>query len=118
MKISRERFEELVFDISEAVLARLPSDLRAEAETVILAIADEPPEGEDLLGLYDGVPLVERGPDDLLWEPDRITLFYEPLLAAADTEEELRREIRITLVHELGHFFGFNEDELRERGWE
>ncbi len=118
MKVSRARFEELVFDTAEAVLAKLPPDLRAEAASVILDIADEPPEGEDLLGLYEGVPLVERGPDDVRLEPDRITLFCAPLAAVADNEAELRREIHITLVHELGHFFGFDEEELRERGWE
>jgi predicted Zn-dependent protease with MMP-like domain len=120
MRVSREFFEELVFDIAEEVLGRLPPDLRVQAERVMLDIVDRPGEeqGEDLLGLYEGVPLVERGADDVLMQPDRITLFFEPLAAAARTEEELRHEIRVTLVHELGHFFGFDEDELAERGWD
>ena len=123
MRISRERFEELAFEIAEAILAELQPDLRAEAETVILEIEDRPtPEqipgpGQTLLGLYEGVPLVQRHADAVLMQPDRITLFREPLQASARTEVELRRHIRQTLIHELGHFFGFDEDELEERGW-
>jgi predicted Zn-dependent protease with MMP-like domain len=120
--VSRRRFEELVFACAEALLAELPPPLRAEAASVILDVADRPtsdqdPEGAGLLGLYEGVPLVERRPDDLFFAPDRITLFYEPLVEQAGTEAALRREIRVTLVHELGHFFGFDEDELEARGW-
>ncbi len=122
MPISRRHFEDLVYQIAEAVLEQLPDELRAEAASVVLEVADAPtaeqdPEGEGLLGLYEGVPLVERRPDDVYFQPDRITLFYRPLLEAAPTEAELRREIRITLVHELGHYFGYDEDELTARGW-
>ncbi|HLE29219.1 MAG TPA: metallopeptidase family protein [Anaerolineales bacterium] len=122
MRLSRERFEELTFEIAEAVLDELPPDLRAEAETVVLEIADqatpEQTQGRGaLLGLYEGVPLVERHADSTLLQPDRITLFREPLQALARTEVELRRQIRKTLIHELGHFFGFDEDELHARGW-
>jgi predicted Zn-dependent protease with MMP-like domain len=123
MRISRERFEELTFEIAEAVLAELPPDLRAEAETVVLEIEDRPtPEqipgpGQTLLGLYEGVPLVQRHADAVLMQPDRITLFREPLQTLARTEVELRRQIRKTLIHEIGHFFGFDEDELKRRGW-
>lgn len=122
MPISRRRFEDLVYQIAEALLEQLPDELQAEAASVVLAVADAPtaeqdPEGDGLLGLYEGVPLVERRPDDLLFQPDRITLFYQPLIEVAPTEAELRREIRVTLVHELGHFFGYDEDELTARGW-
>ena len=123
MRISRERFEELTFEIAEAILAELQPVLRAEAETVILEIEDRPtPEqipgpGQTLLGLYEGVPLVQRHADAVLMQPDRMTLFREPLQALARTEVELRRQIRKTLIHELGHFFGFDEDELKRRGW-
>ncbi len=123
MRVSRERFEELAFDIAEAILAGLPPDLRAEAETVILDIADRPAskqspgEGWTLLGLYEGVPLVERHADSVLLQPDRITLFQGPLQSLARTEVELRHQIRKTLIHELGHFFGFDEEELKRRGW-
>lgn len=122
MPVSRQRFEQLVEEAAEALLAELPPHLRAEAATVVLRVAARPsrqqdPDGAGLLGLYEGVPLVERRPDEILWEPDCITLFYEPLAAEAASEAELRHEIRVTLVHELGHFFGFDEDELEARGW-
>ena len=123
MRISAERFEQLAFEIAEAVLAGLPDDLRSEAETVILEIADQAMPGQagdrrgTLLGLYEGVPLIARHADSVVLYPDRITLFRLPLQGLARTEVELRRQIRKTLVHELGHFFGFEEHELDERGW-
>ena len=116
MRISPERFEELAFEEAEHVLAQLPPDLRAEAETVVLEL-EARSEGEPLLGLYQGVPLVDRHIDTVLLQPDRITLFHEALQSMARTETELRRGIRRTLIHELGHFFGFEEAELRRRGW-
>ena len=123
MRVSRERFEELAFEIADELLATLPPDLRAEAETVILEVQERPDperlpgEGRTLLGLYEGVPLVERHADSVLLQPDRITLFQRPLQSLARTEVELRHQMRKTLIHELGHFFGFDEDELKKRGW-
>jgi predicted Zn-dependent protease with MMP-like domain len=123
MRISKERFEVLAFEIAAKILEELPPDLRAEAESVILNVEDRPDperlpgEGRTLLGLYEGVPLVERHADGLLLQPDRITLFQQPLQAMARTEVELRHHLRRTLIHELGHFFGFDEDELKRRGW-
>lgn len=117
MRVSPEHFEELVFETAEAVLAELPPDLRAEAETVVLNIEARADDDRLLLGLYEGVPLVERHIDNVLLQPDRITLYHETLQTMARTETELRRQIRKTLIHELGHFFGFDEEELRRRGW-
>jgi predicted Zn-dependent protease with MMP-like domain len=111
-----EKFTELATAILDDLLQKLPPDLRAEATTVLLDIEADSGDAE-LLGLYEGVPLVERRPDDVRFEPDRITLFYMPLLEMCADEVELRREIRITLVHEFGHFFGFEEGELEARGW-
>jgi len=123
MRVSREDFEKLTFEIARAVLAELPPDLRVEAETVILDVVEEPTPQQaerwdrNILGLYEGVPLVERLADSVILQPDHITLFHYPLQAIARTEVELRHHIRRTLIHELGHFFGFDEDELHERGW-
>jgi predicted Zn-dependent protease with MMP-like domain len=120
MRVSPERFEQLAFEVADDVLAALPEGLRAEAETVILDIATPEQTGErrgTLLGLYEGVPLIARHADSAVLYPDRITLFRLPLQGLARTEVELRRQIRKTLVHELGHFFGFEEDELEARGW-
>ena len=123
MRVSAERFEQLAFEVAEAILADLPPNLRAEAETVVLETAAQPrPDQNDrwdglLLGLYEGVPLVNRHADSTLLVPDRITLFQLPLQSLARTEVELRRQIHKTLIHELGHFFGFDEAELHRRGW-
>lgn len=123
MRVSREHFEKLTLEIARAILAELPPDLRAEAETVILDILEEPTPQQaekwdrNILGLYEGVPLVQRLADSVILQPDRITLFHQPLQATARTEVELRHQIRRTLIHELGHFFGFDEGELHERGW-
>ena len=122
MRISPERFEALAFEEAEAVLGQLPPDLRAEAETLLLLTADrnagDQPRSQFMtLGLYEGVPLVERHADSVLLAPDRITLFRLPLASLAQTEAELRQRMRKVLIHELGHFFGFDEEELRVRGW-
>jgi len=118
MKVTLERFEQMVFEIAEEALGRLTPELRLAAGQVVLSVDAEAPEDEpDLLGLYEGVPLTERKPDDVFWEPDRITLFYAPLAAMCADEAELRAEIRLTLIHEYAHFFGFEEAELAKRGW-
>jgi len=125
MNISKKKFEELVHSIAAQVVDSLPPDLRADAVKVILEVADKPSpdqldeddEGDDLLGLYEGVPLVERHPDDVILEPDRVTLFRIALTEMCENEEELRQEIRATIIHELGHYFGFDEDDLEKRGW-
>jgi predicted Zn-dependent protease with MMP-like domain len=117
MRVSLERFDELVFEEAEHVLAQLPPDLRTEAETVLLLVEGRPEDERWLLGLYEGVPLVARHVDSTLLQPDRITLYHLPLQNLAHTESELRLQIRKTLIHELGHFFGFDEAELRRRGW-
>src|SRR5712692_11510142 len=101
MRISPERFEALAFEEAEAVLAQLPPDLRAEAETVVLNIADRSSRDEAgdggafvTLGLYEGVPLVQRHADSVLLQPDRITLFRLPLQSLAGSETQLRRQLR------------------------
>jgi predicted Zn-dependent protease with MMP-like domain len=126
MHISADRFEKLAFKIADEVLAGLPPDLRADAEEVILDIADRPTSEQldrggytdgILLGLYEGVPLIRRRSNSVLLQPDRITLFRLAIASMCRTEVELKAQIRKTLVHELGHYFGFSEDELEARGW-
>lgn len=126
MNISSDRFEKLVLNAERDVLAKLPPDLRADAEQVILDIADRPtPEqlhraeagAESLLGLYEGVPLIHRHANSVILHPDRITLFRPPISSMCRTEVELKAQIRKTLIHELGHYFGFSEGELEARGW-
>src|SRR5258708_36777081 len=106
MRLSPEQFDALAFEEAEAVLAQLPPDLRAEAETVLLAVedrrlTDQRQPGLMTLGLYEGVPLVERHADTVLFTPDRVTLYRLPLQSLARSEAELRQRVRKTLIHEL-----------------
>lgn len=100
----------------------LDPDLREKARDIIFDVENMPPAGaggeteDDLLGVYDGVPLPERHIDQPFSGPDRIILYRLPLCAMCAGELELRREIRITILHELGHFFGFDEGELEKQG--
>lgn len=121
MHCTRSHFEMLVKKASAEIVGSLPEELRSKARHVLICAADAPSPGEedygeDLLGLYEGTPLPERFIDQPPVLPDRITLFRKPLTAVCDNEWELREEIRATIIHELGHFFGFTEEELEERG--
>ena len=100
-----------------AALASLPPHLAKGLENVSVVIEDEHPEDPDLFGLYEGVPLPDRG--DMAGElPDRITIYRLPLEEEFPDSAELEREIRITVLHELGHYFGLDEDRLAELGYE
>jgi predicted Zn-dependent protease with MMP-like domain len=125
MHISPNRFEQFVVEAEDAVLAQLPPDLAGDAQQVVLIVADYPtrdqiknlPPGHTLLGLYEGIPLVHRSPNTVLLQPDRITLFRGPITARCATEAEVKTQVHKTLIHELGHYFGFSEAELEARGW-
>ena len=105
-------------------LERIPDDLQAAIENVAVTVEDRPsvedllsvglnPKTDTLLGLYQGVPLPERGPSTYgLDLPDRIVVYRRPLLEACFSRRELLDEIRDTVIHELGHYFGLPEDEL------
>ena len=125
LSIPPARFEILV----ARALDRLPAEFQAHMENVSVIIAEapdpellaamgmDPDDPEDtLFGLYEGVPLTERGFDDVLL-PDSITIFRRPLLEWAETEQEIVDEVRITVLHEIGHFFGMDEDRLDELGY-
>lgn len=102
----------------DRALDDLPDDLvRLVENVVVLVEADAPVEDPDLLGLYDGLALTERQANHAGMLPDRILLFRGPLLDMADTVEELEEEIRITVVHEVAHHFGFDDARLHELGW-
>ena len=105
-------FEERV---SRAV-ASLPPELLQAIRNVEISVEDEHPADPDLFGLYHGVPLTERGVEAPL-EPDTISIYYLPLAEDFPDPEELREEIRITVLHELGHYFGMDENRLDELGY-
>jgi predicted Zn-dependent protease with MMP-like domain len=119
--VSREEFEALV----EEALAQLPTEFRAALDNVAVMVEEEPsnedleevgidpqdPDRDELLGLYQGVPLPER---DSFYSalPDRVLVFRGPILRSADSRRQVVREIRETVQHELGHYFGLAEEEL------
>src|SRR3990170_2297739 len=106
--LSRQRFERLVM----RALAAFPEEFRLRLENVAVVIKDEPPaDMPDIVGLYEGVPLIERSLADITL-PDRITLFKGPIERACRTEEELEAEVKLTVLHEVGHFFGLEEAQL------
>ena len=114
--MSREEFEDAV---SEA-LDRIPADLAGMMDNVVVLVEDDPPDGDsELLGLYEGTPLTER---DGWWAsgslPDRITIFRNPTLAVCETAEEVVEEVRVTVVHEIAHHFGIDDERLHELGWD
>ena len=113
--MSREAFEDAVGEALDGV----PEELARMMDNVVVLVEDEPPPGDgDLLGLYEGTPLTER---DSWWAsgslPDRITIFRLPTLAVCDTVDEVVDEVRITVVHEIAHHFGIDDERLHELGW-
>lgn len=114
LDLDAEAFEALVID----ELDRLPDEMIDGLDNVIFVTQDRPDDGSlDLLGIYDGVALTERGQYGFGELPDRIILFREPLLAISGDLDELRDEIHVTLVHEIAHFYGIDDAELHRLGW-
>jgi predicted Zn-dependent protease with MMP-like domain len=104
-------------DHVRAALDSLPPHIAAALKNVAVVVEDENREDPDLFGLYEGVPLPERG--DMAGSlPDRIAIYRLPLQEEFPDPAELEEEIRITVLHELGHYFGLDEDRLAELGYE
>ena len=104
-------------DHVRAALDELPPHIAEALQNVAVVVEDENAEEPDLLGLYHGVPLPERG-DMAGTLPDRISIYRIPLEESFPDADELRSEIRITVLHELGHYFGLDEDRLAELGYD
>jgi predicted Zn-dependent protease with MMP-like domain len=104
-------------DVVRSALDTLPPEIARGLRNVAVVVEDENPEDPDLYGLFEGVPLTEGGPGpgDL---PNRIAIYRRPLEDDFSDVGELREEIRITVLHELGHYFGLDEDRLAELGYE
>jgi len=112
--LSDKAFDKAVDDAIDQV----PDEFIALLDNVVILVEDSPPDDEpDLLGVYDGVPLTERGDTYGFVAPDRIILYRDTLKAMCDTTDELVAEIAVTVVHEIGHYFGIDDDELDEMGW-
>jgi predicted Zn-dependent protease with MMP-like domain len=110
----RDRFEELVGD----ALDEVPQELLDLMDNVVILVEDDPPAGEpNLLGLYEGHALTDRG-----WEysgvlPDRILIFRNPILAICQDEDDVIDEVAVTVVHEIAHHFGIDDARLHALGW-
>lgn len=111
VEVTDEEFEELV----EKALARVPKEFTDQLENIAIVIEEESPRGR-LLGLYHGVPLTKgRG---FAWElPDVITIYQKPLQRISQTLEELEEQVYVTVVHEIGHYFGLDDERLHELDW-
>jgi predicted Zn-dependent protease with MMP-like domain len=107
------RFEDHV----RAALDSLPDHLAAALRNVAIVVEDENPDDPDLYGLYEGIPLPERGGDAPGQLPDRIAIYRRPLIEDFPDPAELEKEIRITVLHELAHYFGIDEERLDELGY-
>jgi predicted Zn-dependent protease with MMP-like domain len=105
-------------DHVRSALESLPAELREAMSNVEIVVEDENREDPDLYGLYLGVPLVDRGESYAGALPDKIAVYRIPLEEEfGDDPELLEEEIRITVVHEIAHHFGIDEDRLAELGW-
>lgn len=111
--ISREHFDELV----DEALASLPKELSSQIDNVAIIVDDRPP--GHLFGLYEGIPLTKRGGRTSYSGvmPDRITLFQQTILRSCSSEEQVREQIRKTVLHEVAHHFGISDPRLDELGW-
>ncbi|MDQ0675591.1 putative Zn-dependent protease with MMP-like domain [Pseudarthrobacter siccitolerans] len=120
-RMSADEFETAVQDALDSI----PEKLAQAMDNVAVFIDDDyaPRPGEDpdtvLLGLYEGVPLTER---DSWWDagslPDRITIFREPILEICGSREDVIHEVAVTVVHEIAHHFGIDDERLHELGWD
>ena len=114
VEVDEERFAELVGQAFDT----LPPELAALMDNVVLFIEDDAPEDDpDLLGLYDGIALTERWGAPMMELPDRIFIFRNNLLDMCESVEQLEDEVRITVVHEVAHHFGIDDDRLHELGY-
>lgn len=114
IEVSEDRFAELV----EAAFAAVPVELAALLDNVVLFIEDDaPPEDPTLLGFYDGIPLTERDTSYGGVMPDRIYVYRNPTLEICNSEQDVIEEVGITVVHEIAHHFGIEDDRLHELGY-
>jgi predicted Zn-dependent protease with MMP-like domain len=114
MHMSAEEFE---LHVAEA-LDEIPDELAALIDNCVILVEDyPPPDLPGTLGLYSGIPLTQRG-QYYTGLPDRILIFRYPILSICDTSEQVIEEIRITVVHEIAHHFGIDDDRLHELGYD
>jgi predicted Zn-dependent protease with MMP-like domain len=124
MKLSNEEFDRIV----QRAIRRIPEEIRQHLDNIVISVRKRPsrrlledmdlPPDEPLLGVFEGVSLLERSVTEPPLYPDTIFLFQEPLQEMCETLEELEEEIEITVVHEVAHYLGMTEERLEELGYE
>ncbi len=113
VRMNPQRFDELVSD----ALDLIPPELTDAMDNVVVLVEGRHPEDGELLGLYEGVALTERDSDYFGSLPDAITIYREALLDVCESEDEVVEEVAITVIHEIAHHFGIDDDRLHELGW-
>jgi predicted Zn-dependent protease with MMP-like domain len=112
--MKREDFVRLV----EEALDSLPKEFRKRMSNIAVLVEDLPaeplPSGKLLLGLFHGVPMTRKSVFDLPTGPDYVMLYQKNIEAVCSTEEEIREQIRMTVIHEVGHYFGMDEEQLKD----
>jgi predicted Zn-dependent protease with MMP-like domain len=111
--MSAQRFDELVSD----ALDLIPPKLAAAIDNVVVLVENRHPEEPELLGLYEGIALTERDTTYAGALPDTITIYRDALLDICDSDEHVVEEVAITVIHEIAHHFGIDDDRLHELGW-
>jgi len=115
LDMTAERFEALVVEALDDV----PDELMDLVVNLVVVVEDDAPADDpELLGLYDGIPLTER---DTMYGgvlPDRISIYRRPTLAICDTDDDVREEVAVTVVHEIAHHFGIDDERLHELGYD
>ena len=121
--MDRSQFEKLV---REAV-QELPEEFRTRLQNIVITVEDYPTEelkeqmevspGDTLFGLYEGVPLTERGFFEQPLYPDRIFIFQRAIEDECNSVEEIKHEVKTTIVHEVAHFFGIDDEYLEKLGY-
>ena len=108
-----QQFEELVAD----ALDEVPAELMKLLDNVVVLVEDRNPDEPDLLGLYEGYALTERGWDHSGALPDRIMIYREAICDICEDEDQVAEEVTITVVHEIAHHFGIDDARLDALGW-
>lgn len=111
--MTADRFEELVGD----ALDLIPVELASAIDNVVVLVEPLNPEEPGLLGLYHGVALTERDSFYAGALPDTITIYRDTILRVCSTDDEVVHEVAVTVIHEIAHYFGINEEKLRHLGW-
>jgi len=125
VRLSAEEFDA----IATQAIERIPEELREYLDNVVISVQKEPsrdlliemgmdPDEDTLLGLYQGVALTDRSATEPPLYPDTIFIYQEPIEEMCDSVEEIEEEIEITVVHEIAHHFGIDEDRLAELGYD